>query len=118
MDKRSRWASIPDQIELRRQAVEEVATHPEWTLLQAFRHLKRRTRWTSAEIAALSGVSLKTVQALEQGRTQGTVQTMSRIFGIVGLKLAAVRPAATVEYMPDVERLPVQARSLEPPPEH
>lgn len=40
-------------------------------------------------------VFLKTVQDIEQGRSKGTVQTMNRILGIVGLKLGVVKqPAA------------------------
>ncbi|MFW9594157.1 MAG: helix-turn-helix domain-containing protein, partial [Macromonas sp.] len=55
------------------------------------RHLKRTLRLTSAELAKLAGVSIKTVQDIEQGRSEGTVQTLNRILGVLGLKLGVVR---------------------------
>ncbi len=65
--------------------------HPEWTLQQSVRHLKRTLRLTSAELARLAGVSTKTVQDLEQGRSEGTVQTLNRILGVLGLKPGVVK---------------------------
>lgn len=35
----------------------------------------------------------ETIQDIEQGRSDGTVQTMNRIFGMLGLKLGVVRRA-------------------------
>ncbi|VWC26000.1 XRE family transcriptional regulator [Burkholderia stagnalis] len=91
MDKRYNTLSLPDQLALRRQAVEDVLAHPEWTLRDAVRHLKRTMRLTSTEMAKLAGVSTKTIQDIEQGRSEGTVQTMNRILGVLGLKLGVVR---------------------------
>lgn len=93
MDKRFNVLSIPEQLELRRKAVEDVLGHPEWSLAESVRHLKKTMRLTTAEMAKLSGVSHKTMQDIEQGRSEGTVQTMSRIFGMLGLKLGVVRAA-------------------------
>lgn len=91
MDKRYLALSLPEQLDLRRQAIEDVLAHPEWPLREAIRHLKRTMRLTSAEIAKLAGVSTRTVQDIEQGRSEGTVQTMNRILGILGLRLGGVR---------------------------
>jgi len=91
MDKRNLVMSLPEQLELRRQAIEDVLAHPEWPLREAIRHLKRTMRLTSAEIAKLAGVSTRTVLDIEQGRSEGTVQTMNRILGILGLRLGVVR---------------------------
>ncbi|MBC7663561.1 MAG: helix-turn-helix domain-containing protein [Caulobacter sp.] len=91
MDKRFNTLSIPEQLELRRKAIDDVLSHPEWSLAEAVRHLKQTMRLTSAEIAKLSGVSTKTMQDIEQERSEGTVQTMNRIFGMLGLKLGVVR---------------------------
>ena len=91
MDKRYNAISVPEQLALRLQAIEEVLAHPEWTLQQSVRHLKRTLRLTSAELARLAGVSTKTIQDIEQGRSEGTVQTMNRILGVLGLKLGVVR---------------------------
>ncbi|KWA28247.1 helix-turn-helix domain-containing protein [Burkholderia territorii] len=91
MDKRYNAMSLPDQLALRRQAIEDVLAHPEWSLRESVRHLKQTMRLTSAEMAKLAGVSTKTIQDIEQGRSDGTVQTRNRIFGMLGLKLGVVR---------------------------
>ena len=52
---------------------------------------EKTMRLTSAEMAKLAGVSTKTIQDIEQGRSDGTVQTMNSIFGMLGLKLGVVR---------------------------
>eukprot|EP01030_Chromulinospumella_sphaerica_P006715 gene6715-6566_t len=44
-----------------------------------------------AELARVAGVSQKTLLDIEQGRSPGTVQTLNRILGVVGLKLGVVR---------------------------
>ncbi|AKM02918.1 MULTISPECIES: helix-turn-helix domain-containing protein [Burkholderia cepacia complex] len=93
MDKRYNAMSLPEQLALRRQAIEDVLAHPEWSLRESVRHLKQTMRLTSAEMAKLAGVSTKTIQDIEQGRSDGTVQTMNRIFGMLGLKLGVVRRA-------------------------
>lgn len=95
MDKRYNPLPLPEQLALRRQAVEDVLAHPEWSLAQAVRHLKRTMRLTTAEMAKLSGVSYRTMQDIEQERSEGTVQTMNRIFGMLGLKLGVVNRVAT-----------------------
>lgn len=91
MDKRFNTLSVPEQLLLRKQAVEDVLAHPEWSLAQAVRHLKKTMRLTTAEMAKLSGVSYRTMQDIEQERSEGTVQTMNRIFGMLGLKLTVAR---------------------------
>ena len=91
MDKRFNPLSITQQLELRRQAVDDVLAHPEWSLPQAVRHLKKTMRLTTAEMAKLSGVAYRTLQDIEQERSDGSVQTMNRIFGMLGLKLGVAR---------------------------
>ena len=94
-DGRPDWRKVLDrvceQLELRRQALEDVLAHPEWSLPQAIRHLKKTMRLTTAEMAAMSGVAYRTLQDIEQGRSEGSVQTMNRVFGMLGLKLGVVR---------------------------
>ena len=91
MDKRYTALSIPEQLQLRKQAVEDVLAHPEWSLPEAVRHLKKTMRLTTAEMAKLSGVAYRTMQDIEQERSDGSVQTMNRIFGMLGLKLGVAR---------------------------
>lgn len=91
MDKRYKDLSLPDQLELRRRAVQDVLANPAWTLPQAVRHLKKTMRLTSAEMARIAGISVRTMQDIEQERSEGTVQTLNRILGMLGLKLGVVR---------------------------
>jgi DNA-binding XRE family transcriptional regulator len=91
MDKRYTALTLQQQMDLRRQAVDDVLSHPDWSLPQAIRHLKKTMRLTTTELAKLSGVAFRTLQDIEQERSEGSVQTMSRIFAVLGLKLGVVR---------------------------
>lgn len=91
MDKRYNTIPLTEQLELRRQAIEDVLAHPEWSLPQAVRHLEKTMRLTTAEMAKISGVAYRTLQDIEQERSEGSVQTMNRIFGTLGLKLGVAR---------------------------
>ena len=93
MDKRFNTLTLAQQLDLRQQAIDDVLAHPEWSLPQAVRHLKKTMRITTAEMAKLSGVAYRTMQDIEQERSDGSVQTMTRIFGMLGLKLSVARIA-------------------------
>jgi DNA-binding XRE family transcriptional regulator len=101
VDKRFITLSIPKQLELRKKAVEDVLAHPEWSLAASVRHLKKTMRLTTAEMAKLSGVAVRTMQDLEQERSEGTVQTMNRILGMLGLKLGVVRIVRDADRTPE-----------------
>lgn len=91
MDKRYHTVSVAEQLQLRKQAIEDVLAHPEWSLPEAVRHLKKTMRLTTAEMAKLAGVGYRTLQDIEQERSDGSVQTMNRVFGTLGLKLGVAR---------------------------
>ena len=95
MDKRYNALPLSEQLQLRKQAVDDVLAHPEWPLPEAIRHLKKTMRLTTAEMAKLSGVAYRTMQDIEQERSEGSVQTMNRIFGMLGLKLSVARISRT-----------------------
>ncbi len=100
MDKRFNTLTIAEQLELRRKAVDDVLAHPEWSLAQAVRHLKKTMRLTTVEMAKLSGLAYRTMQDIEQERSDGSVQTMNRIFGMLGLKLSVARIAREASATP------------------
>lgn len=95
MDKRYNTLQLSEQMILRKQAVDTVLAHPEWSLAQAIRYLKSTMRLTTAELAKLAGVGFRTLQDIEGERSSGSVQTMNRILGVVGLKVGVVRQAAS-----------------------
>ena len=91
MDKRYAALSMGEQLMLRKQAIDDVLEHPEWTLQQSVRHLKRSMRLTSAELAKMAGINARTLLDIEQGRSTGTVQTLNGILGVLGLKLGVFK---------------------------
>ena len=93
MDKRYTALPVAEQLRLRKLAVDDVLAHPEWALAAAVRHLKKTMRLTTAEMARLAGIGARTMQDIEQARSEGSVQTMNRIFGMLGLKLSVARAA-------------------------
>ena len=100
MDKRYKPIPLAQQLLMRKEAVESLLAHPEWRLVDAIRHLKKSLRLTSTELAKLAGIAMRTLQDIEQGRSQGTVQTMNRVLGVVGLRLGVVRGGAGVSSSP------------------
>ena len=69
----------------------------------AIRHLKKTMRLTTAELAKLAGVRFRTLQDMEQQRSEGregSVQTMDRMFALPSLKLGVVRAASNAPATP------------------
>ena len=54
-------------------------------------YLKTGLRLTTAELAKVAGISARTLQDIEQGRSQGTVQTMNKILVVMGLRLGVCK---------------------------
>ncbi len=98
MDKRYETLTLPQQLELRKKAINDVLANPQWSLPQAVRHLKKTMRLTTAELAKLAGISFRTLQDIEREKSEGTVQTMNRVFGVFGLKLGVVRVSQDDEF--------------------
>jgi DNA-binding XRE family transcriptional regulator len=88
MDKRYKPLTLSQQLALRQQVTNDLLSHPEWSLQEAVCHLKKGLRLTTADLAKLAGVSPRTVQDIERGVSQGTVQTLDRILGVLGLRLS------------------------------
>jgi DNA-binding transcriptional regulator YiaG len=94
MDKRYKPLSLPEQMMLRQEVMDEVLAHPEWPLPEVIRFIKKRLRLTTEDLAKLSGVSFRAVQNIERGVSSGTVQSVNRILGVLGLRLGAVKSDA------------------------
>jgi len=91
MDKRYKPLNLSDQLRIRQQVVEDILNNPHWPLQQVVQHLKTGLRLTTAELAKVAGISARTLQDIEQGRSQGTVQTMNKILGVMGLRLGVCK---------------------------
>jgi len=92
MDRRRRPIPIEQQLALREQALLDVLAHPEWAPAVAIRHVRRTLGLTTAELARLAEVGFRTLQDIEHGRTDGTVRTISRLLGVLGLGLGVRVP--------------------------
>ena len=82
---------LGEQLRIRQQVVEDILNNPQWPLQQVVQHLKTSLRLTTAELAKVAGISARTLQDIEQGRSQGTVQTMNKILGVMGLRLGVCK---------------------------
>jgi DNA-binding transcriptional regulator YiaG len=94
MDKRYKPISLSEQMMLRQEVMDEVLAHPEWPLPDVIRFIKKRLRLTTEDLAKLSGVSFRAIQNIERGVSPGTVQSLNRILGVLGLRLGAVKSTA------------------------
>jgi DNA-binding transcriptional regulator YiaG len=94
MDKRYKPLSLSEQMMLRQEVMDEVLAHPEWPLPDVIRFIKKRLRLTTDDLAKLSGVSFRAVQNIERGVSPGTVQSVNRLLGVLGLRLGAVKSTA------------------------
>ncbi len=90
MDKRYKPLSLSEQMRLRQEVMEAVLAHPEWPLPETIRFIKKQLRLTTEDLAKLSGVSTRAVQNIERGVSPGTVQSLNRILGVLGLRLGVV----------------------------
>lgn len=90
MDKRYKPLTPPEQMALRRQAIEELLAHPHWPLAQSIRHIRTTLRLTAPEYAGLAKVSVRTLRDIERGASSGTVQTVENLLNVVGLRLGVI----------------------------
>lgn len=94
MDKRYKPLSLAEQMRIRQEVMDEVLAHPEWPLPEVIRFIKKGLRLTTEDLAKLSGVSFRAVQNIERGASPGTVQSLNRILGVLGLRLGVVKSDA------------------------
>lgn len=94
MDKRYKPLGLAEQMRIRQEVLDEVLAHPEWPLPEVIRFIKKGLRLTTEDLAKLSGVSFRAVQNIERGTSPGTVQSLNRIMGVLGLRLGVVKSDA------------------------
>lgn len=54
---------------------------------QSLKQQRKKLRSKQSDIAALAGVSLRTLIAIEQGTANPSIETLAKIAGVVGLEL-------------------------------
>jgi hypothetical protein len=81
MDKRYETLTLPQQLELRKKAINDVLANPQWSLAQAVRP-EEDDAFTTAELAKLAGISFRTLQDIEARKARNG-PTMNWVFGVL-----------------------------------
>ena len=91
--------SLSEQSVARRQTLADILQHPEWGWVEVIKRIKTGLRLTTTDLARLAGLSMRTVQDIERGQSEGSVKTMNKLLGILGLRLGVVAVDAQA-YLP------------------
>lgn len=103
MDKRHKPLQPEELRALHESAVRDILMHPEWDLVQVIRHAKKTIKITTEELAAMADVGKRTLQDIEAGLSGGTVLTMNKVLGCLGLKLGVVELTPTKLHTPSMQ---------------
>ena len=87
VDKRYKALDLQTQAEIRRNLINNILTHPGKPLHVTIKTIRNELRLTIAEYAKLAKVSARTLQDIETEKSTGTVQTINKLLGVLGLGL-------------------------------
>jgi DNA-binding XRE family transcriptional regulator len=91
MDKRRKPISPQQQLDLRQEMEQLVETHPEWTLPEALKQIRTTLHLTQSEMARVGKISKLTLQKIEAGTTNPTIDTVQGLLRPFGLRLVIRR---------------------------
>ncbi len=84
--------SIPLREQLTAKRVtEEVLARTDWTPAHAVGYVRSEFGLTAEELAKLSGLPSPVIERIEQGESTGTGEELSKLLGVLGLKLGVVK---------------------------
>jgi transcriptional regulator with XRE-family HTH domain len=107
MDKRRKPLTAYEQLELREKLDALIAGHPEYPVPHMLRQARTLLRLTLEEMAQLAGITVLTLKRIEAGSSSPTLRTVEQLLRPFGLKLAivkrfgSVRPAAQGHVLSD-----------------
>ena len=87
MDKRYRQSSSAQQAEARLAVYQQIAEHPGMPLADALKLLRTGLRLTRPEIARLTGLSVRYLQAIEHGEANPSLSMVTQLLAPFGLRL-------------------------------
>lgn len=90
MDKRYTPLSPAEQLQQRIALLEQIKQQPDMPLEQVVRQLRTGLHLTVAEYARLTGVASRTIQAIEAGTANPSVNTLNKLLQPFGLMLGVV----------------------------
>ncbi|MEB4593263.1 helix-turn-helix transcriptional regulator [Candidatus Thiothrix sp. Deng01] len=94
MDRRYKPLSPVEQLQQRIALLGQIQQQPDMPLEQVVRQLRTGLHLTVAEYARLTGVAARTIQAIEAGTANPSVNTIYRLLQPFGLTLGVVAAVA------------------------
>jgi len=87
MDRRYKPLSAHEQLKLRQELTAAIEAHPEWTVAQVVRHIRKTLRLTIADMAKVGRISAQTLKNIEASGHSPTLETIERLLQPFGLRL-------------------------------
>jgi DNA-binding XRE family transcriptional regulator len=97
MDKRRKPLTAYEQLELREKLDVLIAEHPECSVPQMLRQARTLLRLTLEEMAQLAGITVLTLKRIEAGTSSPSLRTIEQLLRPLGLKLAIVKRSVSAE---------------------
>jgi DNA-binding XRE family transcriptional regulator len=94
MDKRRKPITPQQQLELRQEVERLIESHPEWTVPEALKKIRTTLHLTQSEMARVGRITKLTLQKIEAGSTNPTIDTVQGLLRPFGLRLAIRRAPA------------------------
>ena len=91
MDKRRKPLTPQEQLELRQEVERLIESHPEWTLPEALKQIRTTLHLTLPEMARVGRITKLTLQKIEAGTSNPTIDTVQGLLRPFGLGLAIRR---------------------------
>lgn len=91
MDKRYKPLTPMEELQIRRQLLEELTSKPTAPIPAVIRKIRTGLRFTIPEYAKLCGVSARTLQDIERGESSPTLMTAEKLLHPIGMTLGAVK---------------------------
>ncbi|MGL6222624.1 MAG: helix-turn-helix domain-containing protein [Steroidobacteraceae bacterium] len=95
MDKRRKPLTPLEQLELRQEVERLIESHPEWTLPEALKQIRTKLHLTQPEMARVGRISKLTLQKIEAGASNPTIDTVQGLLRPFGLRLVIRRASSS-----------------------
>ncbi|MDE2421359.1 MAG: helix-turn-helix transcriptional regulator [Gammaproteobacteria bacterium] len=91
MDKRFTPLTPHEQLLKRQQMIDQLVANPEWSVDQVVRFIRAELHLTLPEMAKVCKVSKQTLQNIEQGQGNPTLETVDKILRPFGFRMGMMR---------------------------
>ncbi len=97
MDKRRKPLTAYEQLELREKLDILIAEHPEYSVPQMLRQVRTLLHLTLEEMAQLAGITVLTLKRIEAESSSPSLRTVEQLLRPLGLKLAIVKRSMSAQ---------------------